>query len=374
MNRIILIGNGFDLAHGLKTSYKDFIDDFWMNKFLLVCDALNEKTPNSYTDEDISVNTSQSISEAIDGETWFEIFKSSITYSKQGGNPNSYKINNLFLKRISDKSANWVDIEAEYYSALNDCSEGKIKLYKEVGKPYRPYGIKDLNNEFSRIQEALKKYLKTQTVSWNYYYNNDFSKKMMEKIYYPLKENGEFVKSEEKWENILFLNFNFTDTTKLYFQEHKTAKLIHIHGELDYSENSKTHENPENPIIFGYGDERDNKYKSIEDKNDNNYLKNIKQHKYKQATNYDNLMDFINSDFYEIFIMGHSCGLSDRTLLSKLFEHGNCRRIKPFFYQKGAENDYEDKLMNISRIFLNKDKYDDRIKGNDCEPLPQIKK
>lgn len=25
MNRIILIGNGFDLAHGMKTSYKDFI-------------------------------------------------------------------------------------------------------------------------------------------------------------------------------------------------------------------------------------------------------------------------------------------------------------------------------------------------------------
>ena len=29
MNRIILIGNGFDLAHGLKTSYKDFIDWYW---------------------------------------------------------------------------------------------------------------------------------------------------------------------------------------------------------------------------------------------------------------------------------------------------------------------------------------------------------
>ena len=25
MNRLILIGNGFDLAHGLKTCYKDFI-------------------------------------------------------------------------------------------------------------------------------------------------------------------------------------------------------------------------------------------------------------------------------------------------------------------------------------------------------------
>lgn len=31
MNRLILIGNGFDLAHRLKTSYKDFLNDFWGN-------------------------------------------------------------------------------------------------------------------------------------------------------------------------------------------------------------------------------------------------------------------------------------------------------------------------------------------------------
>mgnify|MGYP003310557740 CR=1 FL=1 len=29
MNRIILIGNGFDLAHGLKTKYEHFIDWYW---------------------------------------------------------------------------------------------------------------------------------------------------------------------------------------------------------------------------------------------------------------------------------------------------------------------------------------------------------
>lgn len=27
MNRLIIIGNGFDLAHGLKTSYMDFINE-----------------------------------------------------------------------------------------------------------------------------------------------------------------------------------------------------------------------------------------------------------------------------------------------------------------------------------------------------------
>lgn len=31
MNKLILVGNGFDLAHGLPTSYKDFLNDFWAN-------------------------------------------------------------------------------------------------------------------------------------------------------------------------------------------------------------------------------------------------------------------------------------------------------------------------------------------------------
>ena len=29
MNRLVIIGNGFDLAHGLKTSYADFINWYW---------------------------------------------------------------------------------------------------------------------------------------------------------------------------------------------------------------------------------------------------------------------------------------------------------------------------------------------------------
>ena len=29
MNRLILVGNGFDLAHGLKSSYADFINWYW---------------------------------------------------------------------------------------------------------------------------------------------------------------------------------------------------------------------------------------------------------------------------------------------------------------------------------------------------------
>jgi hypothetical protein len=46
MNRLILMGNGFDLAHGLKTSYKDFI--IW---YLANCLSNVGFYPKVYEDE-----------------------------------------------------------------------------------------------------------------------------------------------------------------------------------------------------------------------------------------------------------------------------------------------------------------------------------
>ena len=46
MNRIILIGNGFDLAHGLKTSYAHFIDWYWKEWGRLLVSSLK------FTEED----------------------------------------------------------------------------------------------------------------------------------------------------------------------------------------------------------------------------------------------------------------------------------------------------------------------------------
>ena len=44
MNRLVIIGNGFDLAHGLKTSYMDFINWYWEQR---LDSLLTEHTPIS---------------------------------------------------------------------------------------------------------------------------------------------------------------------------------------------------------------------------------------------------------------------------------------------------------------------------------------
>lgn len=174
-------------------------------------------------------------------------------------------------------------------------------------------------------------------------------------------------------DEVLRLSFNYTLTEKLYFDSNKFIRFdwmhpmvidsVHIHGSI--------HKKDNNPIIFGYGDELDDDYLEIEKLDDNRYLENIKSVKYLDRDNYKRLLEFVNSDQYQIVIMGHSCGNSDRTLLNTLFEHDNCVSIKPYYHKRedGSDN-YSDIVRNITRNFNDKQKLRDRVVNKQyCEPL-----
>lgn len=143
----------------------------------------------------------------------------------------------------------------------------------------------------------------------------------------------------------MLVNFNYTTLADMYFPYNDLFRVNHIHGMLSEPEG----------IIFGYGDEMDENYKRMADKNENEYLRNIKSIKYLETSNYRNLLEFIESDSFQIFIMGHSCGNSDRTMLNTLFEHENCVSIKPFYhvFEDGRDN-YMELAQNISRSFTDK--------------------
>lgn len=162
-------------------------------------------------------------------------------------------------------------------------------------------------------------------------------------------------------DRMMMLNFNYTSIADSYFSRVERFSVNHIHGELSKPES----------VVFGYGDEIDENYKKISDKNDNEYLKNIKSIKYLESPNYRNLLDFIESDTYQIFIMGHSCGNSDRTLLNTLFEHRNCVSIKPFYHKwdDGTDN-YMELVQNISRNFTDMKLMRDRVVNKTfCETI-----
>lgn len=198
---------------------------------------------------------------------------------------------------------------------------------------------------------------------------------------FPTIEKEELFEEQEgkNWEEnnktikTYFLNFNYTSTIDVYLKKMKEpfedrffgeAYQIQIHGRLN---------DEINKINFGFGDEMDDDYKLIEKLDDNEYLKNFKSFQYLQNQNYKHLLDFIDSEKFQVYIMGHSCGLSDRTLLNTVFEHNNCRSIKVFYYKNGDYDNYTEIIQNISRHFNKKSLMRSKIVNKTlCQPMPQI--
>lgn len=136
---------------------------------------------------------------------------------------------------------------------------------------------------------------------------------------------------------------------------------IHIHGTLHNSAG----------MIFGYGDEFDDKYRRLQALNNNECLANIKTIRYQESDNYRKVLQFIDSAPFQVCIMGHSCGNSDRTLLNTIFEHKNCISIKPYYYMKDDGTDsYIEIIQNISRNFKDMKLMRDRVVNKlYCEKL-----
>lgn len=383
MNRIILIGNGFDLAHGLKTGYEDFINWYWEKR---VMEFNGNLTPIS---EDClcSFNITKSNSFRVWNVFAFNcprfIHKISGKDIVAGiiSDTENYKVSfSPFFKNICDciESKGWVDIEREYYTQLKH-------TVCEINNKHD--SVKSLNEQLIYIRNLLAEYLQSLI------YGNNKIKEIFSIIYENFKredisvegkdiyrdyfENNGFYSFDGKESGILFsgkhckpsrvllLNFNYTPVAVSYSSP-EISNLVYIHGTLS---------NPDK-MIFGYGDELDENYQKILNEDDNEFLRNIKSIKYLESSNYRRMLEFIETEPYQIYIMGHSCGNSDRTLLNTLFEHKNCVSIKPYFYQKedGSDN-YLEIVQNICRNFTDMKLMRDRVVNKTyCEPLPQFYK
>jgi Zn-dependent M32 family carboxypeptidase len=169
MNRIILIGNGFDLAHGKKTSYTDFINDYWNTT---ITNIQKNRARSTFENSEIKISrTPLYWAPTINFENLLEALE------REKG---SIDFKNRFLKIINRKKQiqNWVDIENEYYELLKDSFKNKNCSYK----------IEDLNSDFTEIQKLLEKYLQKVEENFNKNQSNILLKKSIGyKIYSDFK-------------------------------------------------------------------------------------------------------------------------------------------------------------------------------------------
>lgn len=357
MNRLILVGNGFDLAHGLKTSYCHFMS-YYLSKALTT--FLHNMT---YSDPLVDINWKDQNSryvryESISQEESLNTFKSLLE------NPNfTVQIKSPLLSETLDKirAFNWVDLENEYFENLIKCNGMEGFDFEKVKK---------LNKEFEFIKTELEKYLaQHQNEFFNTYsYVDKCSKIFHEKIN---KSDLAIVdlQEDELPKNLLILSFNYTytlDSFKAKCSSVIPTQLNYIHGELN---------SDENPIIFGFGDEYDKNYLDFEELKNKDILSHIKSFSYFKTSNYHNLLRFIESEEFQVYIFGHSCGLSDRTMLKHIFEHEKCKSIKIFYHERSeTENDFTDKTYDISRHFSDKGSMRKKlVPFEKSTPMPQAR-
>ncbi|MFM6994168.1 MAG: AbiH family protein [Sediminibacterium sp.] len=341
VNRLILIGNGFDLAHGLKSSFKDFIFDYCFQVLKRLFSNLE------YKDLFIKLNFIRA-SELFD-ETEFNLTLENAFYkfNEVINNKNiGVQWKSAFFKRVlfDVEKFNWVDIELIYFHFL-----------KQDYTLNNKESLDQLNLQLNFLKKLFLEYLQNQLNFHTYI----VSQEILDQFQQHIKISDvipETLKGKKKPKNYCILNFNYTNIAEKYSNEFH-SQYIPIHGELN-SENS-TKQAP----VFGYGDELDRDYIKFESHKDESVFEHIKSFKYLQYNHYRNLIEFIESKPFQVQIFGHSCGLSDRTLLNTIFENENCISIKTFYYrwgEYGEFDDFEQKSYAISRHF--KSKSDLRIK------------
>lgn len=311
-NKIVIVGNGFDISIGLKSSYDQFINYIKDRHHFL---------------EDLEL----------------------------------YEYNRLFLRKYENFKLNWSDFESLYEETVRNVNT-RVQ-YENLEDSFE---ITVLNNAIKKLEKDFYEYmsgeynrwLQQNTVSQNSSYFKKFSRKINPVIEKLLNDKNTF-----------FINFNYTNTLEdivedVLFNKIKEDKNIdesdkisvatklineaknriaHIHGSIE-----------DNNILFGGGfadrdDTVDIHYSSslLNDK-----LFRIKENDKLNATR-SSIMTEINKmgnkrktideedEKFDLYVIGHSMQGSDFPFLSKMLE--NADRVYIFYY----EMDYRIKMEEI---------------------------
>ncbi len=375
MNRIVIIGNGFDLASGVKSSYEDFLLHFLKSEIKSKIENPNEEKNRLFevTAHNVDLNyyyeSVEKISSIADFKNVVSI-DSGMTYDaifhplEKPTIVNQHKIKleinckSKFFSELIDNN-NWTDIEKFYFETLYNFFEAKFNERSNLLEE-----VKKLNQDFDFLKMELVIYLQEQNRIKEYTSKYYILQKCLEQPsekYIEKFLSSDFKKDNEKisLNQTIFLNFNYTDSIVPFVNHnYDKSREIQIHGNI----------NNLNTIIFGYGDDFSNsKYKTLEDYDMKELLEHIKSIHYPKQKFYIDLMNFIEADIYDVIVLGHSLGLSDRVLLESLFETDNCKSIRLF--HRGNEKSYTDKIISLSRHFRNKQSMRRKVEYNSEDVL-----
>jgi len=369
MQDILLIGNGFDIYHGLPTRYTDFLvfvnnwnmfysqyrDGGDSDIFQLPLDKDGKLIPDSmdefarhggYNDDLI-----QYLNSNISGNLWIDYF-------------------NKRMKDISDK---WIDFEDEinnvllaievFYSDILPHRQPSVPLIKQRGnqgiyyvikhfcKNVRGFDINLINGVVGNkiLEPDNIKDLKKQSIKCI----NDDLKVLTECLRIYLIEFVSRISVSVMSEQVKALNgccvasFNYTYTYQTVYGFKEGGLNHQVHGELK-----------ENNLVLGVDG------KAFTD--DNEYADFIKYFQiimnntgsfYKEW-----IRDFnsLNDEEVHLYVFGHSLGIIDKDIIYEFLTSNRVKKITMFYHNDGARKDLLHKLLEILGQDLFKNYYDSR--------------
>ena len=286
MNRLIIIGNGFDLAHGLKTRYSDFMLDYLKGSIIMSASAKqNDLLIEIIGDKECISNYEHQIIKQTSINDILNLLQ---------GLGFKIKFQNSFIESLINEALekNWVDIENLYYQHL-------LVLLKDYtlnkrGEVQALNNLKSLNNQMTFLKEKLVEYLKKVDADFNFasILDSDFHYEL-ESVFTENVRTYDKQARGTRIGSVIVLNFNYTNLIQKYCKRLKDQfyiEHIQLHGKLA----------DPNSIVFGYGDEIHASYKEIEHLNENEFFEHIKSFKYFQNSDYQKLMSFIGADPFEV--------------------------------------------------------------------------
>ena len=352
---ILVIGNGFDLAHGLPTRYGEFLefakvirqvkngeslkDVEWGS----INDKIKEQIINSEKNGKLnSFFGSKQCKELLNDNIWVDYFLQCNMYQKENWIDFENEISNVIRTIDGDmhKSSSSCKLEDEFKGLSNNFFNSK---YRDSPMSYK--GLRDvMYDNLNKLIRALELYLCAFV-----------SKINIMKISPDIKEL-----SVDK-----IMSFNYTDTYKKIYDKKESAEYDYIHGKAERKNSME-----ENNMVLGIdeylSDDRKNKdidfiafkkyYQRICKRTGCEYkdwIEEIRESRQQVEEKLRGkypiqipLKDFPEEAKHKLYIYGHSLDVTDKDILRELILNDNVK-TKIFYPDK---KDLEKKIANLVKV------------------------
>lgn len=343
----LVIGNGFDLAHGLPTTYQDFLS--FVDSFLVRAGEKTAKEEKTY------------ISNAVD-EYLCDLLSS---VSKE-------EVKNEYLETLNDNSwirhfnrvnikNGWIDFEAEISRVIQTLDAAREYVYNQV---------KDNREEYRLEQwhcDVLKHLLNNEKLDCHYYsVTLDFFRLFPDRLYSDLNrltralelylsDCVNSIRITDLKSDILdnpvdyLISFNYTNTYERVYKPLDASHYDYLHGKARVNSSID-----ECNLVLGIDEylskpacDTDNEYikfkkffQRIYKRTGCEYVKWIERMEKNPLNKRPKTIE------HHIYIYGHSLDITDKDILSRLIRIDNMKTTI-FYYSKEA---YANQIANLVKV------------------------